>query len=134
MSTLRVNTLTTTNGLYTAPLERLVRANVRAWVNFDGTLVTTGLAGVAGSYNVAGITDRGTGWYTVSFSSSMPSSNYAVVGGGSQFGTTTSNDRYLSFFNLTTSSFDVYFSCFVSVQGTNSPLDGKILTAAVISS
>jgi hypothetical protein len=79
MSTLRVNTLTTTNGLYTGPVERLLRANILAWVNFDGTLVSTGLAGVRSQYNIVGVSDLGVGDYMVNFATSMPNSNYCVL-------------------------------------------------------
>jgi len=49
---------------------------VRAWVNFDGTGGIT----VNGSGNVASVTDNGTGIYTISFDTNMPSANYAVIG------------------------------------------------------
>lgn len=79
MSTLRVNTLTTATGLYSVPTERLARASIHAWVNFDGTLVNSGLTGVRASYNIAGVSDNGVGDYTVQFSTSLPNSNYCVL-------------------------------------------------------
>jgi len=48
----------------------------RAWVNLDGT----GTVSIRESGNVSSITDRGTGAYTISFSTSMPDSNYSVGG------------------------------------------------------
>ena len=48
----------------------------RAWVNFNGT----GTVAIRDSANVSSITDRGTGTYTVNFSTNMPSANYAVSG------------------------------------------------------
>jgi len=62
---------------------------VRAWVNFDGTLVTNpgSTTGIRGSGNVSSVTDNGTGLYTVNFTNAMPDANFAtVVGGQSQSG------------------------------------------------
>ena len=47
----------------------------RAWVNFNGT----GTVAIRASGNVSGITDNGTGNYTVNFTTAMPDANYAVV-------------------------------------------------------
>jgi hypothetical protein len=48
----------------------------RAWVNFNGT----GTVAIRASGNVSSITDNATGLYTVNFTTSMPDTNYAVVG------------------------------------------------------
>lgn len=48
----------------------------RAWVNFNGT----GTVAIRASFNVASITDNGTGDYTVNFATAMPDENYSVVG------------------------------------------------------
>ena len=48
----------------------------RSWVNFDGT----GTVAIRGSGNVSSITDNGTGYYTVNFTTAMPDVNYSVVG------------------------------------------------------
>ena len=45
----------------------------RAWVNFNGT----GTVAILQSGNVTSITDGGTGVYSVNFTTSMPSANYA---------------------------------------------------------
>jgi hypothetical protein len=47
----------------------------RAWVCFDGT----GTPAILGSGNVASITDNGTGDYTITFTTALPSANYAAV-------------------------------------------------------
>jgi len=52
----------------------------RAWVNFNGT----GTVAIRASGNVSSITDNGTGIYTVNFTTAMPDTNYAVVGGSYQ--------------------------------------------------
>ncbi len=52
----------------------------RAWVNFDGT----GTVAIRASGNVTSITDRGTGEYTINFTTAMSDANYSTVGiGGS---------------------------------------------------
>ena len=48
----------------------------RAWVNFDGT----GTPSIREDGNVSSITDRGTGAYTINFTTAMPDANYSVVG------------------------------------------------------
>jgi hypothetical protein len=48
----------------------------RAWVNFNGT----GTVAIRSSGNVSSITDRGTGQYTINFTTAMPDANYSVVG------------------------------------------------------
>lgn len=49
----------------------------KGWVEFDGTGSTT----VGASYNVASVTDNGTGDWTVNWTTSFSSANYAVVTG-----------------------------------------------------
>lgn len=49
----------------------------RAWVRFDGS----GTVAINGSGNVSSITDRGTGQYTVNFSTALPDANFAVSTG-----------------------------------------------------
>jgi hypothetical protein len=46
---------------------------VRAWVNFNGT----GTVAARDSHNVSSVTDHATGDYTVNFTNTMPSANYA---------------------------------------------------------
>ena len=48
----------------------------RAWVNFNGT----GTVAIRDSANVSSITDRGSGTYTVNFTTAMVDANYAVGG------------------------------------------------------
>ena len=59
----------------------------KAWVNFEGTDTSN----IRGSYNVSSISDRGTGLFTVNFSTAMTDANYAVnatSGHGSDTATT----------------------------------------------
>lgn len=53
-------------------------AGANAWINLNGQ----GTIATRSSFNVSGITDNGTGDYTVSFSTAMPNANYCVVGTG----------------------------------------------------
>ena len=46
----------------------------RAWIKLTGT----GTIGISASANVASITDRGTGTYTVTFTTAMPDANYST--------------------------------------------------------
>ena len=47
----------------------------RAWVNFNGT----GTVAIRGSANVSSISDKGTGDYTVNFTTAMPNANYGFL-------------------------------------------------------
>jgi hypothetical protein len=53
----------------------------RAWVNFNGT----GTVAIRASFNVSGITDNGTGDYTVNFTTAMVDANYSVTYAGGPF-------------------------------------------------
>ena len=48
----------------------------KAWVNFNGT----GTVAIRGAYNISSITDNGTGYYSLNFSSNMTDVNYSAVG------------------------------------------------------
>ena len=50
----------------------------RAWVNFNGT----GTVAIKASGNVSSITDLGTGYYAVNFSTALVDTNYSVAGFG----------------------------------------------------
>jgi len=50
--------------------------SARAWVNFNGT----GTVAIRESGNVSSITDLGTGYYTINFTTAMPDANYSIVG------------------------------------------------------
>jgi len=48
---------------------------VKAWVNFNGA----GTVAINDSFNVASLTDNGTGDYTVTFTNAMANANYCVA-------------------------------------------------------
>ncbi len=52
----------------------------KAWVNFDGTTNVGGFCTIRDSYNVASVTDNGTGSYTINFTNAMSNANYTVTG------------------------------------------------------
>jgi hypothetical protein len=69
-SDLTAQVKTATNASGSAPIY-----SCRAWVNFNGT----GSVAIRASGNVSSITDNGTGYYTVNFTTAMVDANYAVV-------------------------------------------------------
>ena len=50
----------------------------KAWIVLDGRASTIGTG--EDSFNVSGVTDHGTGDYTITFSTAMPSANYVIAG------------------------------------------------------
>ena len=68
MSTIKVDNLQTTGGAGLYP--------ARAWVNFNGQ----GTVSILDDGNVSSITDNGTGYYTLNFSTNTPTSNQALTG------------------------------------------------------
>lgn len=70
MSTIKVNTIQNTSGVQ--------QYLARAWVNFNGT----GTIAIRASGNVSSITDLGTGYYLVTYSSALGSSSYSTTSGG----------------------------------------------------
>jgi hypothetical protein len=60
---------------------KLTGTTCKAWVNFDGTLVTNpgSATGIRASYNVSSITDNGVGDYTVNFTTAMVDANYSFA-------------------------------------------------------
>ena len=75
MSTLNVTNIS--DGTNSTSTTNVVQGSAKAWVNFNGT----GTVAIRDSFNVASITDNGTGDYTVSFTTAMPDANYCVVTG-----------------------------------------------------
>ena len=71
MSTLKADTIVASDGSSPVTLTKQV-AN-KAWVHIDGTGTVT----IDGSFNVASVTDNGTGDYTVNFTNSMSDASYS---------------------------------------------------------
>ena len=113
MSTLKVSTIQDTSGNNSSTPAGIASGTAKAWVNFNGT----GTVAIRASYNVASITDNGTGDYTVNFTTAMADTNYATVGVSSLNATGSGSGRSANCFNprdLATSSVRLYI-----VDGTN---------------
>ena len=74
MSEIRANTISDAAG--TGPVTLTGQSAAKAWVNFNGT----GTVAIRDSGNVSSITDNGTGFYTVNFTTAMPNANYSAIG------------------------------------------------------
>jgi hypothetical protein len=81
MSTLNVSNIS--DGTDTVGTGYVVNGSAKAWVNFNGT----GTAAIRDSFNIASLTDNGTGDYTVNFSNVFSSGDYSAVSQGGR-GTT----------------------------------------------
>ncbi len=75
MSTLKVNTIQNTSGGSSSTAEQIEQGRAKAWIHFDGQSTVA----IRDSFNVSTLTDNGTGDYTISFSSAMANTNYAVA-------------------------------------------------------
>ena len=76
MSTLNVSNIS--DGTTTVGTSYVVNGSAKAWVNFNGT----GTIAARDSFNVASLTDNGTGNYTINLSNAFSSANYASVASG----------------------------------------------------
>tara|TARA_A100001515_G_C4519487_1_gene192911 strand:+ start:381 stop:755 length:375 start_codon:yes stop_codon:yes gene_type:complete len=79
MSTLKVNTIQNTSAAHSSTPEEIAQGRAKAWVNFDGE----GTVAINDSFNVASITDNGTGDYTLNFTNNMSNANYVLCMSGS---------------------------------------------------
>jgi len=71
MSELRTDTITASDG--TSPVTLTKQSAAKAWVNFNGT----GTLAIDDSFNMASVTDGGTGSYTPVATNSMSNTDYA---------------------------------------------------------
>jgi len=83
MSTLKVNNLQDINGGNNSTPEQVAQGRAKAWINFDGTFGTSPFTeangGIRDSFNVSSVTDNGQGDYTVTMTTAMSNTNYAVT-------------------------------------------------------
>ena len=87
MSTIIATTLS--NGSVSVPTATVVNGSAKAWVNFNGA----GTVAIRDSFNVASLTDNGTGDYTINYSTAMGNVNYICL--GSQSYNTVNTDQYV---------------------------------------
>lgn len=99
---------------------------VRAWCMFDGS---AGSLVPSGSGNILGLTDHGTGAYTITFAAAMPHANYALVSGvgrvsdgGNPYTVNESNAASRSTTSVRINAFWV----------TNSAIDPGVVSIAII--
>ena len=78
LATDAVTTVKIEDDAVTDPKQNL-SGTAKAWVNFNGT----GTVAIRANFNVSGITDNGSGDYTVTFANAMANADYCVSGGGS---------------------------------------------------
>lgn len=86
----------------------------RAWVSVDGTTST-----IRESGNVSSLTDRGTGKFTVNFTTAFPDANYAA-GVSASIGGADNNNRSASLAPASTSS--AYLNCWQDTSAVFSDL------------
>ena len=96
----------------------------KAWVNFNGT----GTVAIRASFNVSSVTDNGVGEYTINMTNPMSDSNYTILCGGSQDNNTTTNDRFVSAYALSTTTIKVIFSGWTN---GNSKFDGSTICISI---
>ena len=61
-----------------AVTQNTVQGLAKCWINFEGD----GTIAISDSLNVSGITDRGTGHYTIAINNDMANATYSVTGSG----------------------------------------------------
>jgi hypothetical protein len=74
MSSLIVSNVS--DGTLSIPTTYVTNGSAKAWVNFNGT----GTIAARDSFNVASLTDNGTGIYTVTYTSAFATANYVSNG------------------------------------------------------
>jgi hypothetical protein len=79
MSTIKVTNVQDTSGGSSSTSAEIFKGRAKAWVNFDGAVSSPS---INDDFNVASITDNGTGQYTINFSNALPTANYVVAGTG----------------------------------------------------
>jgi hypothetical protein len=96
----------------------------RAWVNFNGT----GTVAIRAAYNVASISDNGSGDYTVNFATAMPDANYCVVGTSGKATTTyQSTTSTVTTAAISSSSIQI----FNREWGTNTVIDAEYMFVTI---
>jgi hypothetical protein len=76
LSEIRANTISDAAG--TGPVTLTKQSAAKAWVNFNGT----GTIAARDSFNVASLTDNGTGVYIVNFTSAFGAANFSPTASG----------------------------------------------------
>ena len=83
----------------------------RAWINFDGTSASIGTGRANG--NISGVTDNGTGDYSIAFTTAMQDANYCITGASKEDTNTTAQGglvclgEYGSAMSISTTGFQI---------------------------
>ena len=75
-SILRVNTLTDASSGNSVPMATVASGSAKCWMDLNGT----GTIALRDSFNIASVTDNGTGDYTASITNDFDSINYVYAG------------------------------------------------------
>ena len=73
MSDIRAGTISDANG--TGPITLTKQSAAKAWINFNGT----GTVAIRDSFNIASLTDAGTGLYNCAISSDFSNANFSTT-------------------------------------------------------
>ena len=121
---------TLSNGSVSVPTATVVNGSAKAWVNFNGT----GTIAARDSFNVASLTDDGTGQYRVNLTTALGNANFAVsvsagttTSGGSDFNYGTRDGgvaRTTSMFSLAYFAFSG--SAFADTANYDAALNGDL--------
>lgn len=126
MSTIKVTNIQDTSGGNSSTSEEIFQGRAKVWVNFDGT----GTVSIRDDFNVASLTDNGTGNYTVNLTNTMPNVNYAAIatiGGGS----ISSGSESTQIISRTTTTFQVYISSDGTGGATYTAQNASYVAAAI---
>ena len=104
MSTLKVGTIQSTSGGSSSTPEQIEQGRAKCWINFNGE----GTISIVGSFGISSISDRGTGAYTITYTTAFANDNYCIAAmsraNGSCFGPLDQADLNVS--NCTLDHFD----------------------------
>ena len=126
MSTIKVTNIQDTSGGNSSTSEEIFQGRAKVWVNFDGT----GTVSIRDDFNVASLTDHGTGNYTVNLTNTMPNVNYAAIatiGGGS----ISNGSESTQIISRTTTTFQVYISSDGTGGATYTAQNASYVAAAI---
>ena len=97
-SVLNVDTIADKAG--TGPVALTKQEAAKAWINLNGN----GTIAARDSLNISGLTDHGTGEYTVAFSSSFADANFCTTEAHEYSIDSSHNSSFFSFYTYTASS------------------------------
>jgi len=92
-SILRVNTLTDASSNNSTAMSTINQGTAKAWINFDGT--ASGAA-ARGSFNLASMTDSGTGLYVCNLTNAFANTNDCAATSSASASTSGSDNRNIS--------------------------------------